>query len=196
MVVIEDTLGITCSAGNITVPQKKEGGKASFYYRYKSTTPSGQTYYTVTEIRTIEVASEYKLELIGGSELAMDGSFLTKVTNAHTAGAVKSQFKSPVEILDLDGNVLDDTAAVTTGFTVVLSADPAQKRDIVLKGDVNGDGAIDSTDYLRIKAHFLERFTLTGAFLEAADCDEDGVITSTDYLRLKAWFLGTFDLFA
>ena len=196
VVVIEDTLGITCSAGNITVPQKKEGGKASFYYRYKSTTPSGQTYYTVTEIRTIEVASEYKLELIGGSELAMDGSFLTKVTNAHTAGAVKSQFKYPMEILDLDGNVLDDTAAVTTGSTVVLSADPAQKRVIVLKGDVNGDGAIDSTDYLRIKAHFLERSTLTGAFLEAADCDEDGVITSTDYLRLKAWFLGTFDLFA
>jgi endo-1,4-beta-xylanase len=91
---------------------------------------------------------------------------------------------------------MDDAALVTTGHTVCLANDVTKKAVIVVKGDVNGDGCIDSTDYLRIKGHFLERIELTGAFLLAADCDEDGTVTSTDYLQLKSYFLGTYDLFA
>lgn len=164
-------------------------------YRYKSTTPSGQSYYTVTEIRTIEVAPEITFELISGSELTLGSSYLTKVTDEYTVADVKGQFKFPVTVLDLNGNAMDDAAIVTTGVTVCLTNDPTQKAIIVLKGDANGDGYIDSTDYLRIKSHFLERMELTGAFLQAADCDEDGKITSTDYLQLKSYFLGTYDLF-
>jgi glycerophosphoryl diester phosphodiesterase len=196
VVIVEDTLGITCSAGNITVPQKKEGGKASFYYRYKSTTPTGISYYTVTEIRTIEVASPYSFELVSGSNLSLSSSYLTKVTDQHTVAAVKAQFKHPVGIMDANGNVLADTAIVTTGSIVYLQADSTKKAVIILKGDVNGDGRIDTTDFLRIKSQYLGMTQLTGAYLIAADCDEDGVITTTDFMRAKSHFLGTFNLFA
>jgi hypothetical protein len=195
VVIIEDTLGITCSAGNITVPQNSKGGKATFYYRYKSTTPTGIPYYNVTEIRTIEVAPAYTFELIGGSALKLEGGQLTDVTDTHTVAAVKAQFKHPVGILDKNGKVLADNAIVTTGSTVYLVADNTQKAVIIMKGDVNGDGKVDTTDYMCIKSHFLRTSTLTGVYLKAADCDEDDIITATDYARIKAHFLGTFDLF-
>ena len=64
-----------------------------------------------------------------------------------------------------------------------------------LNGDVDGNGIIDSTDYLRIKGHFLGTYTITGIALESGDVTSDGVIDSTDYLRIKGHFLGTYNLF-
>ena len=52
-VLIEDTIGISWSNGKLNVPLKKNGGTASFFFRLKSTNPSGTTYYTVTEVVTI-----------------------------------------------------------------------------------------------------------------------------------------------
>jgi glycerophosphoryl diester phosphodiesterase len=196
VVIVEDTLGITCSAGNITVPDKKEGGKASFYYRYKSTTSTGIPYYTVTEIRTIEVAPAYSFELISGSNLALGNGQLTNVTDAHTVAAVKAQFKHPVGILDKNGNVLADTAVVTTGSVVYLEADQTQRAVIVMKGDVNGDGRVNADDYRTVRNYFLNTAELSGVYFQAADCDNDGAITTTDYLRIKAHYLNLFDLFA
>jgi len=195
VVVIEDTLGIHCSAGNITVPETVKGGKASFYYRYKQTTPTGLTYYTVTEIRTIEVATQNKLELINGSSLTLSESLLSNVTEGQTVTSVKSQFTQPVVIRNASGTTLSDNAKVTTGSTVSLSADSTQSAVIIIKGDVNGDGIIDSTDYLRIKSYFLQTASLSGPYLQAADCDGDGTVSSTDYLRMKAHFLGNYNLF-
>jgi glycerophosphoryl diester phosphodiesterase len=196
VVIVEDTLGITCSAGNITVPETTTGGKASFYYRYKRQTPTGQTYYTVTEIRTIEVASPVSFELIDGSSLSLSDAYLTNVTNSHTVAALKAEFKHPVYVVDSDGVMLDDEAVVTTGSTVFLEGNTSQNAVVIIKGDVNGDGAVDTTDCLQIKSHFLNRTQLQSVYLIAADCDGDGAITSTDYLRIKAHFLGTFDLYS
>ena len=52
-VVIEDTIGISWSNGKLNVPQNKKGGTASYFFRLKSTNPSGTTYYTVTNVVTI-----------------------------------------------------------------------------------------------------------------------------------------------
>ena len=45
-------------------------------------------------------------------------------------------------------------------------------------GDVNEDGAINSTDYLKILAHVKKRATLTQDEQTRADIDEDGDIDS------------------
>ena len=57
----------------------------------------------------------------------------------------------------------------------------------ILIGDVNEDGAINSTDYLKILAHVKKRATLTQDEQTRADIDEDGDIDSTDYLKLLAY---------
>lgn len=195
VVVIEDTLGIKCSAGNITVPETEKGGKATFYYRYKSTTPTGIPYYTVTEIRTIEVASKQNFALTAGSQLTLANGQLTGVTENNTVAQIKRQFVDPVAVLDKNGNVLADTAYVTTGSTVYLVSAPEKRAVIVIKGDVNGDGVVSRLDYLEVKNYFLNVTNLTGVYFTAADCDNDGVITSTDYLRIKSHCMNLFDLF-
>jgi hypothetical protein len=63
-----------------------------------------------------------------------------------------------------------------------------------VKGDVTADAIVDSTDYLRIKGHFLETYAFDAANFFAADVKDDGVIDSTDYLRIKGHFLETYDL--
>lgn len=64
-----------------------------------------------------------------------------------------------------------------------------------IKGDVTGDGEVDSTDYLRIKGQFLGKYTLEGIAFEAGEVTNDGEIDSTDYLKIKSHFLGTYNLY-
>ena len=86
------------------------------------------------------------------------------------------------------------TATVTAAGEAIYKDVTLKEIPAFLKGDVNADGAIDSTDYLRIKGHFLGTFTLEGVAFKAGDVNEDGVIDSTDYLRIKGHFLGTYNL--
>jgi hypothetical protein len=62
----------------------------------------------------------------------------------------------------------------------------------ILQGDVDGNGVIDTTDYMRVKAAFLGTFKLSEGEFIAADVDKNGVIDTTDYMRIKAHFLGTY----
>jgi hypothetical protein len=59
-------------------------------------------------------------------------------------------------------------------------------------GDVDGNGEIDTTDYMRVKAAFLGTYTLSEEEFWAADVDQNGVIDTTDYIRIKAHFLGDY----
>jgi hypothetical protein len=65
----------------------------------------------------------------------------------------------------------------------------------VVVGDVDGNGGIDSTDYMRVKAAFLGEFVLNDTQRKAADVDNGGAIDSTDYMRIKGQFIGAYDLF-
>ncbi len=197
IVVVEDTLGISYSNGKVTVPENK-GGFASYFFRYKSTTGTGIEYYTVTEIQTVEVAGGEieSLELVSGSTLSLDSGNLMGISPDHTVASVKAQFKYAVTISHVNGAVLADSEVVPTGAIVALTSDSTKCATAIMLGDVNGDGTLDSTDYLRIKSYFLKTSDLTGVYYIAADCDKDGTITSTDYLRLKGHFLKQYDLFA
>ncbi len=66
---------------------------------------------------------------------------------------------------------------------------------VIIIGDVDGDGQISSTDYMRIKSNFIGTLDLNELFMKSSDVDGDGTLTSTDYLRIKSYFLNTFQLF-
>ncbi len=195
-VVVEDTLGISWSNGVLNVPKKQEGGKASYFFRYKATSPLGRTYYMVSEVKTVDVAPSYSFELINNSKLSLKSDMLLNVTTSHTVSDINAQFKYPIGVLDANGNQLADNKTVATGYKVYLKADPSKTALIVIKGDVDGNGVIDSTDYMRIKSVFLGNITLSHIYNVAADCDGNGVVDSTDYMRMKAHFLGTYNLFS
>lgn len=58
------------------------------------------------------------------------------------------------------------------------------------KGDVNGDGEIDSTDVTILKRYLLKKMSLSGENLSNADTNGDGEVNSTDLTLLKRYILG------
>lgn len=55
----------------------------------------------------------------------------------------------------------------------------------VVKGDINGDGAVDQQDVTLAQKLALGRLEITAERLEAADCNGDGRITAADVLRIR-----------
>ncbi len=60
-------------------------------------------------------------------------------------------------------------------------------------GDVDGDGEITSTDFLKIKKYLLDSSDATEQFMLDADVNKDGTINSTDYLSIKQLWIKTDD---
>ena len=96
-------------------------------------------------------------------------------------------------VFDTNGNAVDASAKVATGMVVKLlrGAEVKQILTIAVRGDTNGDGTITLTDFVQIKAHLLQKQTLTGAAVKAADYSADGSVTVTDFMQVKALLLQT-----
>jgi hypothetical protein len=65
---------------------------------------------------------------------------------------------------------------------------------VVVPGDLDGNGIVDTTDYLRLKAAVHGSFMLNDVQTEAADVDETGSLDSQDYQNIKSYFLGNYNL--
>ena len=77
-----------------------------------------------------------------------------------------------------------------TGMTLRYMPDPVQYLTLILRGDLNGDGQITSTDYILLKRFFKGISALNSPFDKAADYDGNGRLTATDYLKIKQYFQG------
>ncbi len=85
-----------------------------------------------------------------------------------------------------------DDDILKTGSVVSLSS--GKSLTVVVKGDVDGNGCIDSMDSSIVKKMFLEANPATDEFFKASDTDGNGVLTSTDYMQIKFHFLGLYSL--
>ncbi len=116
-------------------------------------------------------------------------------------------FQLGTNIKDIQKNILNSTATlkhftnannveitegiIATGmkFTLLLN-NQEYTYTIVVKGDVNGDGKIFATDYVKVKNHIMNKTNLSGAYLEAADINNDNKIYATDYVQIKNHIMG------
>ncbi len=79
------------------------------------------------------------------------------------------------------------------GTGVYLLADGAAMR-LVVQGDGNGDGRVDSADYLLIKRVVLGTFRPAPVYARAMCLTNGETVESADYLLLKRYMLGTYTL--
>jgi hypothetical protein len=136
-----------------------------------------------------------KITLTGTASYATDGTYLKNVTPDTIVQSLLTQFENEVlEVLDRNGHPITGSAKVGTGATVNLynGGTLLDSVTVVVLGDVDGNGIIDTTDVVRVKAAFLGTFDLSEAENKAADVDKNGIIDTTDYVRVKSHFLGTF----
>lgn len=81
---------------------------------------------------------------------------------------------------------------IATGDKVIVTVGSETKTyEIVLYGDVNGDGKISAVDYVKIKNKIMNTGTLSNSFLEAADVDRNGKVSAVDYVKIKNHIMGT-----
>lgn len=66
----------------------------------------------------------------------------------------------------------------------------------VVKGDVDGNGKINSSDYIAMRLAILKKLTLSKEASIAADLDDNGKINSLDYIRLRMHILKIVDIHA
>lgn len=149
----------------------------------------------------ITVASTPSQEITSSVyEVDQSNSMLLGVRDEITIAQLKSNLdnnQDNIKIYSADDTEITDTSAlVATGMKVKLVIDDVvqDELEICILGDVSGDGVIDITDILYIRANILGTYTLENAAAISAELNEDGIIDITDILYIRAHILGTYDI--
>lgn len=111
--------------------------------------------------------------------------------NDITVDEFVGMFDNDVTVTDGDGNELAGDVPVTTGMKIDCGEDGV---DIIVMGDVNGDGLVNQYDYILVRRHYLETFELEGVFLRAACISNGESVVVYDYIYVKRAYFGTLDL--
>lgn len=99
---------------------------------------------------------------------------------------------SDVKVYD-KSNKLKTTGVIATGDRIVIVNDDGSAfvdAIAVVKGDVDGDGKVSSTDYIKIRLAVLKRVELTGANLYAGIVSGGSKITAKDYTTVRIYLMG------
>ena len=143
----------------------------------------------------LEALAASKLALSNGSKYVIDGAYLRNVGELTKVSSLVAGFSnSSVSVFGIDGAQLSSGDIAGTGATVSLmeNGNKADTLTVIVLGDVSGDGEVNATDYLQIKAKFYGTLTLSDAAYSAADTDGDYIINANDYIRVKSYFVGDF----
>lgn len=141
-----------------------------------------------------------KLTPTKSSSYTVSGGYVTKVVAETKLSDFVGNFETPeyVKVFGSDGKeITDKNAYVGTGCRVsLMNGDKAvDSADVVVLGDISGDGRLTSVDYLRLRAYFGGDYELSGANLAAAHIAGRDTVTSVDYLRLRAHFSGDYNIY-
>lgn len=88
-----------------------------------------------------------------------------------------------------NGKILNDNAVLGTGCQIVYKNGVI--HNVVVYGDLTGDGIINSADLLRMRQYLLGQVKLSGAYLESAKANHGSGVNSADLLKLRQHLLGT-----
>lgn len=95
-----------------------------------------------------------------------------------------------IQITNKDNETKSSGNIITGDKITITSNNETQTFEVILYGDVNGDGAIDKLDYLAVLRHFYGYTEYTGVYKGAADANKDGNVDKLDYLAILRDFYG------
>lgn len=169
--------GYSSTIGTQTITITYQGKAITFTVTVKSKTPS-----TITSL-TYNVNGNNISKITAGTtvSLLLDGineGEYCKVYKGNEELSANDIIGTGMVVKIIDGNT------VTAQYTVIVT------------GDTNGDGKVNITDMIAIKAHVLEKTLLSGVYAIAADTSGEGNISITDFIQVKSKILGKSDIVA
>lgn len=147
------------------------------------------------EIKVIEPI--VKEELYFDESLRIEGDEISGIVeNSNTVAKFKDKITTiyEIEIENAKGELLDENMLVGTGSIVNIvdkTGDILVSYKLIVYGDVNGDGRINSIDLLVLQRHILEIERLKGVFYKAGNINKNGKKPSSlDSLLIQRHILG------
>jgi len=129
-------------------------------------------------------------EMIEQSTFKVSGEYLTGITfgmgtDTITNNLLELNKFATIKVTNNKDEV-KTTGALGTGDKIAItSKDETKTFEIVLYGDINGDGVVNNIDLLTVQKHIWKDTTLLGSNLKSADIDKDESITNADLLRIQ-----------
>ena len=190
--------GLTLSDEGMLSGIPTESG--SFTFGVRASLTAGNIVSDEKQFTLTVLEAPKKLTPTKSSSYTVSGGYVTKVVAETKLSDFVGNFETPeyVKVFGSDGKeITDKNAYVGTGCRVsLMNGDNAvDSADVVVLGDISGDGRLTSVDYLRLRAYFGGDYELSGAYLAAAHIAGRDTVTSVDYLRLRAHFSGDYNIY-
>ena len=133
-------------------------------------------------------------EIVAESSLHIDNEYLTGLTfttDVTSIATMINKIDSTATVVVKNGDTTITSGNLTTGMKVTISKDgKSNTYDVVLYGDLNGDGKVNALDLLKVQKHILNITKLSGAYLKAADPSKDNNVNALDLLKVQKHILG------
>lgn len=126
------------------------------------------------KVKVIVVRKIEEVEISFDDDLRIEGLEISKLDSIqNTVSNLKSKIRTNLEIefLNNKDEVLEDANLLGTGSKIrVIENDKILREyQIILYGDINGDGKINGIDLLLLQRHILEIEKLNGVYLKSAN---------------------------
>ena len=134
-------------------------------------------------------------EVLNNVDIKYSNGYMTGIAAGTTATTLSNMIyeQNPnvqVVINDKDGNAKSNSNLATGDKITITLNNETVSYKLSIKGDVNGDGVINSIDIARIQRHILKLALQQEEYKDAADTNYDGVINSIDIAKVQRHILG------
>lgn len=151
--------------------------------------------YTITVARQEPAVSGTAIPVADGASITSAypiGTYLTGIapeTSAETLLAGITAANCQVKLLAADGT--EQTGRVGTGnrLAVYVNGALVKEYEVVIYGDINGDGKISNVDFVLLQKQILGITVQSGSYLEAANTSRDGGVSNKDFVILQKHIL-------
>ena len=159
-----------------------------------STTPTTTTTQKVTtttiKVNTTKLTTTKSVSsIINSAGYKITNNYVTGISYGMNASSITSKLAGS-SLLNSSSNT-KTSGVIATGDKIKINGTTYQ---VVVYGDLSGDGVINIKDLLLLKKHLLNASKLSGSYLEAAKISKASNVTIKDLLLLKKQLLGQYKI--
>lgn len=149
---------------------------------------------TVTKDETIPISIS---EILNTMLVNSDGTYISSISLNTKASdfitrASEVDSKATTTVTNSSGEEKSDEVLATGDKVTITSGDESKSFTVVIYGDLNGDGIINSGDLLKMRQQLIGTIKLENEFKIAANLTKsDDIINSGDLLKMRQHLIGS-----